>query len=46
MIRDVVPEDAVAIAKIYNHYIEQTVIRFELESTDLNEMFNRFQITV
>ena len=43
MIRDVVPEDAVAIAKIYNHYIEHTIITFEMELIDSNEMLARIQ---
>ena len=29
MIRDALPDDAAAIAAIYNHYIEHTVVTFE-----------------
>jgi len=43
MIRDVVPEDANAIAKIYNHYIEQTVVTFEMQAVDSHEIQKRIQ---
>jgi phosphinothricin acetyltransferase len=34
MIRDAQPEDAGKIARIYNHYIEDTIITFEEEPVD------------
>lgn len=43
MIRDVVPKDASAIAKIYNHYIEQTNVTFEMDLVDSNEILKRIQ---
>ena len=46
MIRNVVPEDASAIAKIYNHYIEQTIITFETELIDAAEMLRRIEVTL
>ena len=46
MIREVVPEDASEIAKIYNHYIEQTIITFETELIDAPEMLRRIETTV
>lgn len=46
MIRNVVPEDASAIAKIYNHYIEQTIITFETELIDAAEMLRRIEATL
>ena len=46
MIRNVVPEDASAIAVIYNHYIEQTIITFETELIDEAEMLRRIEATL
>ena len=46
MIRNVVPEDASVIAKIYNHYIEQTIITFETELIDAAEILRRIEATL
>jgi len=46
MIRDVVPADSTAIAKIYNHYVERTDITFETELIDPSEMLERIQSTL
>ena len=46
MIRDVVTEDASAIAKIYNHYIEHTDVTFEVDLIDSNEIQQRIQKTL
>ena len=43
MIRDVALEDASAIAKIYNYYIEETVVTFETQSIDSDEIVKRIQ---
>ena len=43
MIRDVELADAEAITKIYNHYVERTVITFEMDLVNLNEMQRRIQ---
>lgn len=40
-IRDASPADARAIAAIYNHYIEQTVVTFEEELVTAEEMASR-----
>jgi phosphinothricin acetyltransferase len=41
MIRNVRPEDAEAIATIYNHYITDTLITFETESITAKEVQRR-----
>lgn len=41
MIRDATPSDADAIARIYNYYIEHTIITFEEESVSAEEMRSR-----
>ena len=41
MIRQAVPTDAEAIARIYNHYIRDTVITFEEEPVSCSEMAER-----
>ena len=41
MIRLAKSEDAEAIAKIYNHYIESTAITFEETSLSVDEMSSR-----
>ena len=46
MIRNAVLEDASAIAKIYNHYIEKTDVTFEMEMVDSNEIQQRIQNTL
>ncbi|BDU50326.1 GNAT family N-acetyltransferase [Haliovirga abyssi] len=43
MIRDVKLEDSKAICDIYNYYIENTIITFELEKIDSKEMENRIK---
>ncbi|MBJ6723721.1 arsinothricin resistance N-acetyltransferase ArsN1 family B [Geomesophilobacter sediminis] len=43
MIRDAVPEDAAAICRIYNPYIEQTVITFETEPLSVEKMAARIE---
>ena len=40
-IRDVIPADAPAIAAIYTHYVETTVISMEYEPVDAAEMAQR-----
>ncbi len=42
-IRDAVAHDAAAIAAIYNHYIAHTVVSFELEPIDAEDMRMRLQ---
>lgn len=44
-IRSVCDEDAAAIAAIYNHYIEHTVITFEESPVSASEMRQRVQQT-
>ncbi len=41
MIRDVKTSDAQALARIYNYYIENTIITFETESVSASEMEDR-----
>jgi len=41
LIRSVVKEDAISIAEIYNHYISETVVTFETEVIDPEDIFNR-----
>ncbi|MBP1665088.1 MAG: N-acetyltransferase family protein, partial [Bacteroidetes bacterium] len=41
MIREINVADASQICGIYNYYIENTVITFELEPVDLAEMTRR-----
>ncbi len=43
MIRPVTIEDAPAITKIYNYYIEYTSISFEVKPLDISEMRMRIQ---
>jgi phosphinothricin acetyltransferase len=38
MIRDAAPADAAAVAAIYNHYIEHTVITFEVDALGDDDM--------
>lgn len=46
MIRPVTLSDAPAIASIYNHYIEQTVITFEFDSVTPAEIASRIEKTI
>lgn len=41
MIRTATPQDAAAIAQIYNHYIAETIITFEKEPVSVSEMTTR-----
>ncbi|MEP4052749.1 MAG: N-acetyltransferase family protein [Litorimonas sp.] len=41
MIRDAGPGDAVEIAEIYNHYVINTVVTFEEDPIDANEIKSR-----
>jgi L-amino acid N-acyltransferase YncA len=41
MIRYVIPEDAAALAEIYNYYISDTIVTFEEDVIDAAEMANR-----
>jgi phosphinothricin acetyltransferase len=43
MIRDVKPGDSGQICRIYNHYIENTIITFEEESLEPGEMERRIR---
>jgi len=43
MIRPVTKQDAQAIVDIYNHYVENTVITFEEDCIDSNEMSKRIE---
>jgi phosphinothricin acetyltransferase len=43
MIRPVEASDAVAIAEIYNHYIDHTIITFELDPIDAAEIESRIE---
>ena len=40
-VRDATPEDAPAIAAIYNHYIAGTIVTFEEETIDASEIRTR-----
>ena len=42
-IRSVTPADAAAIAEIYNHYVNQTIITFEEKPVSLSEVNIRIQ---
>lgn len=42
-IREVLYEDAEAIAEIYNHYVSQTIITFEEEQISSDEIVRRIQ---
>jgi len=44
-IRQVTPADAAAIAEIYNHYVTQTAVTFEVELTSSAEMLVRIEET-
>lgn len=46
MIRDVELRDAGAIAEIYNYYIRETIITFETEEINIQEMENRIKKTL
>ena len=41
MIRDVKPQDATAITKIYNEYITNSIISFETEPLTEEDMLSR-----
>ena len=41
MIRSAEPRDAAAICSIYNHYIENTTVTFEMEALDAGQMQTR-----
>jgi phosphinothricin acetyltransferase len=41
MIRSATLDDAQAVARIYNHYVEQTVVSFEEEPVSIEEMRSR-----
>ena len=43
MIRSVTPSDAIAIAEIYNYYIANTTITFEVESVSPEEIVGRME---
>jgi phosphinothricin acetyltransferase len=43
MIRNVLPSDAARIAEIYNYYIENTIITFEEENIDAEEIERRIK---
>ena len=43
MIRPVCPEDAAAIADIYNHYVQETTVSFETESLSVEAMRTRIR---
>ncbi len=43
MIRSATPGDAVAIASIYNHYIEESVVTFEVDQVSAAEMRSRIE---
>jgi L-amino acid N-acyltransferase YncA len=38
MMRDVQPDDAGAVCRIYNHYVENTIITFEEEPVSIEQM--------
>ncbi|MFZ9681908.1 MAG: GNAT family N-acetyltransferase [Cephaloticoccus sp.] len=46
MIRPATIEDAAAITAIYNHYIAQTIVTFEEEPVDADEMAGRVRDTL
>jgi L-amino acid N-acyltransferase YncA len=41
MLRKATPEDAAAVARIYNHYIAESIATFETESVGMQEMADR-----
>jgi phosphinothricin acetyltransferase len=41
VVRDVVSADAQAIARIYNHYVRNSIISFEEDDVDAAEMARR-----
>jgi L-amino acid N-acyltransferase YncA len=43
MIRNAAPDDAAAIARIYNHYVNQTIITFEEKPVPIHEFDERIQ---
>lgn len=43
MIRPVKPADFAAMAEIYNHYIQHTIVTFEMEPIDATEMQQRVE---
>ena len=45
-IRQVAPADAAAIAEIYNHYVTQTAVTFEVEPISSAEMLVRIEETI
>ena len=45
-IRQVIPQDAEALAAIYAPYVENTAITFEYESPDAEEFRNRIHHTL
>lgn len=45
MIRDVLPEDAVALCDIYNHYVLETTVTFEIEAVLREAMEARIRET-
>lgn len=42
-IRDAGPDDAAAIARIYNHFINETVVTFETEEVSADEIARRIE---
>lgn len=42
-IREATPSDAAAIAEIYNHYVQETVVTFEEEPVAAGEMARRME---
>jgi len=42
-VREAVPADSEAIARIYNHYVTQTVVTFEEEAISSSEIHRRIQ---
>ena len=46
MIRDATLEDADAIARIYNHYVENTIVTFEETPISLHQMWSRMEDTI
>lgn len=45
-IRQVAPADAAAITEIYNHYVTQTAVTFEVEPISSAEMLGRIEETI
>ena len=44
-IRDATPEDGAALAAIYNHYVEHTIVTFETEPVSAQDMADRIEQT-